>query len=556
MSSENEQIDQFRIDYAKDFLIMTRNFNETSNCRSSGKAGLVSTQIRNLNLSLLDLVGNDYLAAVCTARAAIEGSNLGRLQDIAAEKIEFYPPAFARRQEELLPLVGTRLSGGLSNSAKGAGSAGVKEASRTSSAPLTGLGMFRVGEDGRLYLASKSEHYHLSLGHSFPGYRLLENARRLGIPNATHNNTRGHITRLLEERLVAAANGVDPADSAGLQRVISSTEPHVINRVINLETGSLVVEAALKMVLSLFYHFDSNSPRPRYEGRAPVILVIGDYEGGTGANYHGTTTLTQVMRGLWPGLGEKLESSGAMIVRPVRINDIADFEAVLSQWDTGRFKVAAFFHEIVLMNYGAILLEKDYLRKAYALCRSHDVAVVADEIQSCAWSADLFLFREYGLTPDFVSAGKGFPGGEYPAARILCSSTMDTLQQFGALVTNGQEEIASLASLITIAFVRANGDFVSATGSYYEQELRRLASRHPKTLEKFEGLRHLGSLFFRDTAKLGRFVSLLVDNGIDISIQSYKAESPPSCLTKLPLIATPATVDFIVARMEAALAGL
>ena len=37
---------------------------------------------------------------------------------------------------------------------------------------------------------------------AFPGYRLLETARALGIPNATHNNTRGCITRLLEEELV------------------------------------------------------------------------------------------------------------------------------------------------------------------------------------------------------------------------------------------------------------------------------------------------------------------------------------------------------------------
>jgi acetylornithine/succinyldiaminopimelate/putrescine aminotransferase len=486
----------------------------------------------------------------------VEGIDPKGLAALASEKIDFYPAAFAARQDALLPLVGTRMSDGFHRSAHGAGTKGFQEASKTAPAPVAGVGMFRVGEDGRLYLASKAEHYHLSLGHSFPGYRLLENARRLGIPNATHNNTRGHITRLLEEQLVAAANGVNPSDSAGLQKVISSAEPHVINHVINLETGSLVVEAALKMVLARFYRFEKTGPKPPCEGRTPVILVVGDYEGGIGANYHGTTTLTQVMRGLWPGLGEKLESSQAMIVRPVRINDSADFEAVMSRWDTGANKVAAFFHEIVLMNYGAVRLEKEYLTKAYALCRSHDVPIVDDEIQSCVWSPDFFLFREYGLTPDIVSVGKGFPGGEYPAARILCSSSVDTLQQFGALVTNGQEEIASLAFLVTMAFVRANRDFVDSVGEYYEQELTRLAGRHAALIEKFEGRRHLASLFFRDTEKLGRFVAALVKGGIDISVQSYKAKCPPSCLTKLPLIATPATVDHIVARMEAALAGL
>ena len=63
------------------------------------------------------------------------------------------------------------------------------------------------------------------------------------------------------------------------------------------------------MVLSRFFAFEKGQPAPRYAGRVPVILVMGDYEGGTAANYHGTTTLTQVMRGLWPELGARLESS-------------------------------------------------------------------------------------------------------------------------------------------------------------------------------------------------------------------------------------------------------
>ncbi len=35
--------------------------------------------------------------------------------------------------------------------------------------------------------------------------------------------------------------------------MIDSTEAHVLNRVINLETGSLAVEAGVKMMLARFY---------------------------------------------------------------------------------------------------------------------------------------------------------------------------------------------------------------------------------------------------------------------------------------------------------------
>lgn len=91
-------------------------------------------------------------------------------------------------------------------------------------APLSALGCFRLGEDGRLYFAGKSEHYHIPLGHGFPGYALLDKARALGIPNATHNNTRGYITRLLERRLIAAANG-RPMDEPLPQTLLQARQP-------------------------------------------------------------------------------------------------------------------------------------------------------------------------------------------------------------------------------------------------------------------------------------------------------------------------------------------
>jgi 4-aminobutyrate aminotransferase-like enzyme len=508
----------------------------------------------SLKLSLSDLLGSEYTVAVCAARAFLDGTGLAESEAIANEKVDLYPRTYAERVDELLPLVGTRVSAALETSARGAGSRGFQEASKTRPAPVSGLGLYRVGEDGRLYLASKAEHYHLSVGHGFPGYRLLENARRLGIPNATHNNTRGHVTRLLEEELIGAANG--SAGGEGIHQLLESREPHVINRVINLETGSLAVEAALKIVLCRFYRFEKETERPPYEGRTPVVLVIGDYDGGISANYHGTTALTQVMRGLWPAFAAKLESSGALLVRPVKINDKGDFAAVLARWDTGQYKVAAFFHEIVLMNYGAVRLEEDYLSNAYELCREHDVPVVADEIQSCIWSPDVFLYREYGLRPDMVSVGKGFPGGEYPAARILCTAALDSLPQFGALVTNGQEEIASLAYLVTMSFARVNRGFLESAGEHYERRLGEMAARHEALIVKVEGRRHLAALHFRDAEKLARFVAALTQGGIDISVQSYKSRCPPACLTKLPLIATAAVVDFIVGRMDDALKAL
>ena len=54
--------------------------------------------VKNIRRSLADLLGEDYIAAVCRARAALTGEREADLRAIADEKIEFYPDSFAARQ--------------------------------------------------------------------------------------------------------------------------------------------------------------------------------------------------------------------------------------------------------------------------------------------------------------------------------------------------------------------------------------------------------------------------------------------------------------------------
>jgi len=504
--------------------------------------------------SLADLFGTAYVEAAVAARAFLSGEDESRLRARAAMPVDFFPESFQARLLSLLPQVGACVVPGLAESSAGASTEHFNRATKNTQAPLSGLGYYRLGEDGRLFLTTKSEHYHASVGHGFPGYGLVEQAKALGIPNATHNNTRGHITRILEGELVAAANGIDSRDEAAVEAVLSARELGVLNRVLNLETGSLAVEAALKMILARFYRMQPGLATPAYAGKTPLILVMGDSDGNIAGNYHGTTILTQVMRGMWDEFARKLDVSGAFQVRAIRPNSLADIEAVFQENGTGGTQIAGFFHEIVMMNYGGLLLSREFLQRAYALCRAHDVPVVCDEIQSCVWSPEVFLFREYGLTPSFVSAGKGFPGGEYPASRIVFSAAMDNdLPQFGALVTNGQEELASLAYLVTLKWVQANGAVTAAVGDYYAERLREVAGRFEGLVTGVEGSRHMTSLMVEDLNSAKALAALLVEAGLDISVQAYKADCPPALLSKLPLIAGYEVVDRVVEKVEAAL---
>jgi acetylornithine/succinyldiaminopimelate/putrescine aminotransferase len=490
-------------------------------------------------LSLEDLAGAGYVEAVCGARAALTGEDIAGLRALARERVEFFPEAFQQRLLGLLPKAGQPCCAALSPSAPGAGTAAFSAHSKTAAAPLSGLGWYRVGEDGRLAVISKSEHYHTPLGHGFPGYGLIDRARRLGIPNATHNNTRGYLTRLLEQELVRTAAGPSGA----------------LNRVLNLETGSLAAEAAMKLILNRFCPVQADAPAARYAGRTPVLVVMADAQGGLSGNYHGTTIAAQILRGMWPGLLTALEKQGALLVRCVRPNRIDDLEAVFAEFEREPFKIAGFFHELVMMNYGAVRLTEEFVRRAYALCEQHDVPAVADEIQTGLWSPELFMHREYGVRPACVALGKGFPGGEYPASRLLFDAALDTLPQFGALVTNGQEELASLAYLVTMRWAEANAGITRGIGDYYFGRLEELAGQHPERIAGIAGRRHLAGICFHETASAQAFAARMNAFGFDLSVQTYKSDAPPVALTKLPLIAGYEMIDLMVERMGQCLAG-
>lgn len=510
--------------------------------------------MQDIRLSLSDITGREYCERVSQASSFLGLSNQKELMELADAPVDFFPEKLEQRLDSLLEQTGSVVSEPLSHSSNGAATNAFRQALKKESAPLSGLGPYRIGEDGRLSLAAKSEHYQLSLGHNFPGYELLEHAKRLGILNATHNTTRGHVTRLLERELVRLANGIAPGNAKAIDAVCASTEPHVLNRVINLETGTLACEAAIKMMLARFYRLQPHLDAPLYSGRTPVFLVMQDYRGGLEANYHGTSIFAQMMRGMWGELYAGMEQAGLFKVVGAPINDISGFQAAVDAWDQGKYKIAGFLHELVLMNYGGIELKKEFLQACYRLCDQHDIPCFVDEIQSCMWSPEIFMFREYGIRPDFLSVGKGFPGGEYPASRVMTTASMDNLNLFGALVTNGQEELASLANLITIRFSEANAAHTAEIARAWRQGLDGLAKAHPQVIKHVEGRGFLSALVFEDAEKAIQFCHIMTEkHAIDVSAQAYKANCPPAALFKPPLIISEKMVDFMVRAMDESL---
>lgn len=510
----------------------------------------------NISRSLIDLLGEDYGHALTQVAQFLHGIDIQRANDLANMKVEFYSNEAQNTQNRLVKQVGHAVTAAFTNDNTGAATLAYENASNLNAAPIGGSGAFRIGEDGKVYLAAKSEHYQASLGHHFGGYKLIDFARELGVINATHNNTRGYVTRLTERELIRCVNNLEKENQNGLMEVIRSKAPKLLNRVINLETGSLAVEAGIKMMLARFYKIDKRVPAPKYSGKIPVFFVMSDNNGGREANYHGTTILAQIMRDMWPELLQSAEEIGIFKVVGVHINDCDDLKVKLVQYNSGAYKTAGFLHEIILMNYGGIRLTEKYLHEAYTLCEQYDTPVLVDEIQSCMWYQGMFLFKLYGLNPDFVVIGKGFPGGEYASSKIITTYEMDVLSQFGALVTNGQQELSSLAYLVTMEFTQANNEEIQKHGDYFDRILSELKDRFSDFIVKIEGRGHLASIHFHSVRTAETFSAQMNKQCIDISAQTYKANCPPAALLKLPLITTTETMDYLGEIMQEILTGM
>jgi len=128
---------------------------------------------------------------------------------------------------------------------------------------------------------------------------------------------------------------------------------------------------------------------------------------------------------------------------------------------------------------------------------------------------------------------------------------VDYLSQFGALVTNGQEELASLAYLITMEFIAENGAEIARVGKRYHEAMIALAAKHSKLIAEAEGDAHMSALNFITVPEAVDFCKRMqLTYGVDISAQTYKPNCPPVALTKLPIITSESMALALVNKMD------
>ncbi|HZY98032.1 MAG TPA: ornithine--oxo-acid transaminase [Candidatus Baltobacteraceae bacterium] len=247
------------------------------------------------------------------------------------------------------------------------------------------LGVWLWDVDGNRYLDCISAYSAVNQGHCHPriAAALAEQAQKVTLTSRAMRNAR--MPGFLEK--LTRLSGYDMA--------------------LPMNTGVEAVETAVKLARRWGY-----SVKGIPEGQAEII-VFSD-------NFHGRT-LSAISASTTP---EYRKDFGPFVPGFIHVpyGDADALERAIAP------TTCAILIEPIQGEGGVNVPPDGYLKRAWALCREHDVLFIADEIQTgFGRTGDLFACDYDGIKPDVMVVGKALAGGFYPVSAALANEPLMAL---------------------------------------------------------------------------------------------------------------------------------
>ncbi len=241
-----------------------------------------------------------------------------------------------------------------------------------------GEGAYVWDTDGKRYFDFLSAYSAVNQGHCHPKIvnAMVEQAQKLTLTSrAFYNSSLGEF-----EEFVTKYFGYD--------------------KVLPMNTGAEADETALKLCRKWGY-----TKKGIPANQAKIICC--------NENFHGRT-ITIVSMSTDP---DAYEGFGPYTPGFLKIpyNDIEALEKEISDPN-----VAGFLVEPIQGEAGVFVPDEGYLKKAYDLCKKHNVLFIADEVQTgIARTGKLLAVEHEGVRPDVLILGKAISGGVLPVSCVL-----------------------------------------------------------------------------------------------------------------------------------------
>jgi 4-aminobutyrate aminotransferase / (S)-3-amino-2-methylpropionate transaminase / 5-aminovalerate transaminase len=261
-------------------------------------------------------------------------------------------------------------------------------------------------------------------------------------------------------------------------------------KTIFLSTGAEAVENAVKIA-----RFHTR--------RSAVIAFAGGFHGRTLACISLTGKVQPYKAGFGPMLPEVHHLPFPMAYHGVSVEDSLRALEQLFKADVDPGRVAAIIIEPVLGEGGFYAAPPELLRRLRALCDTHGIVLIADEIQSgFGRTGRMFAIEHSGVAPDLITIAKSIAGGVPLSAVTGKAEIMDAPGPGGLGGTFAGSPLACAAGLAVLEVMREENLLSRAQeiGRFMSSRLKGLQVRFPCVGE----VRALGAMVAVELVKNSR----------------------------------------------------
>jgi len=228
-----------------------------------------------------------------------------------------------------------------------------------------------------------------------------------------HGHGHPHIARAIAEQagrldqVIFAGFTHEPAER--LAAKLLALAPHGLEHVFFSDSGSTAVEVALKMAVGSWHN--------RGHPRRGVIALEHAYHG----DMFGAMSVGQ--RGLFNAAYEEMLFDVSCLPLPARGEEQRTIDALERLLKTQPNAFAALIIEPLVLGAGGMkMYPPEVLTEIAALCRKHDVFLIADEVMTgFGRTGTMFACEQAGAAPDLMCLSKGLTGGFLPMGATLAS---------------------------------------------------------------------------------------------------------------------------------------
>ena len=197
----------------------------------------------------------------------------------------------------------------------------------------------------------------------------------------------------------------------------------------------------------------------RYHTKRPALITFTN--GYHGRSYMGMALSARMVpfkQGFGPFPGEIFRLPFPDAFRGITLEDTKQAFETLFRSDCPPDQIAAIFVEPVQGEGGYNIASGEFLTYLRALCDTHGIVLVADEIQSgIGRTGKMFAFEHFGMCADLTCVGKSIGGGLPISGIVGKASIIDTVPPGGLGGTFGGNPMACAAALAVIDVIEKEG---------------------------------------------------------------------------------------------------